>query len=81
MKCPRCGNEMMNDSHRKISLKMCYNCGYIEGRNLEETGEGVSNFAHMKTLNLNELAAFMAQGLVLERDNVVRWLQDEYQRD
>lgn len=80
MKCPRCGSEMTIDSHRKIALKMCYNCGYIEGRNYQED-EGVSNFAHMKTLNINELAAFMSQGLDLEQDQVTRWLQDEYRSD
>lgn len=76
MKCPRCGNELMYDSHRKISMKMCYNCGYIEGRDFEEECDGISNFAHMKTLNINELAAFMAQGLGLELEVVVHWLQD-----
>ena len=35
MKCPRCGCEMELDSHRKIPLNMCYNCGYIEGRTTE----------------------------------------------
>ena len=36
MKCPRCGSEMTLDSHRKIPLNMCYECGYIEGRTLED---------------------------------------------
>ena len=34
MKCPRCGHEMTLDGHRKIDLFMCYECGYIEGRNM-----------------------------------------------
>ena len=38
MKCPRCGSEMTLDSHRKIPLNMCYECGYIEGRTLKEQG-------------------------------------------
>lgn len=32
MKCPRCGNEMVLDTHRKYPLNMCYECGYMEGR-------------------------------------------------
>lgn len=76
MKCPRCGSEMNNDSHRRMSMNMCYNCGFIEGRNYEEECDGISNFAHMKTLNLNELAAFMAHGLGLEVEVLVHWLQD-----
>lgn len=36
MKCPRCGKEMVMDGHRKIDLFMCYECGYIEGRNLDD---------------------------------------------
>ena len=35
MKCPCCGNEMNLDGHRKIDMYMCYECGYIEGRNVE----------------------------------------------
>ena len=36
MKCPCCGKEMVLDGHRKIDLFMCYECGYIEGRNLND---------------------------------------------
>ena len=62
MKCPRCGCEMELDSHRKIPLNMCYNCGYIEGRTTD--GElNSTNFTHLKGLNLNETAAFLAKGL------------------
>ncbi|MGI5976108.1 MAG: hypothetical protein ACOX68_00210 [Candidatus Limivicinus sp.] len=77
MKCPRCGNEMNTDTHRKVRLNMCYNCGYIEGRNVEAEEKGISNFAHMKKLDLNELAAFMAKGLGLKTLDVALWLSDE----
>ena len=36
MKCPHCGSEMVIDEHRKMALYMCYECGYIEGRNPDE---------------------------------------------
>ena len=77
MKCPRCGNEMALDSHRKIPFQMCYKCGYIEGRNYEkdETPKA-TNFSHMKTLNLNELAAFMSAGLDVPEERIVDWLTE-----
>ena len=74
MKCPRCGKEMTIDSHRKIPLPMCYECGYIEGRNVEQAWGEASNFAHLKTLNLNEAAAFIASGLNLDSGAVAEWL-------
>lgn len=77
MKCPRCGNEMVMDAHRKYPLHMCYDCGYIEGRAVEPDQEPVpTNFSHMKTLNLNEMAAFLAAGLGLEESRVAEWLDD-----
>ena len=51
MKCPRCGSEMELDSHRKIPLNMCYNCGYIEGRTTEGGELNSTNFTHLKGLN------------------------------
>ena len=51
------------DSHRKIPLNMCYNCGYIEGRTIEGGELNSTNFTHLKGLNLNETAAFLAKGL------------------
>ena len=75
MKCPRCGNEMNLDSHRKYALQMCYECGYIEGRKVEGQG-GESNFAHMKGLNFNEMAAFLSAGLGLDEEKLVYWLYD-----
>ena len=75
MKCPRCGSEMEMDSHRRIPLNMCYNCGYIEGRAVEDV-KGLSNYERMKSLNLNEMAAFLAAGLGLEELEVADWLDD-----
>ena len=48
MKCPRCGSEMVLDSHRKIPLNMCYECGFIEGRTLEDEPSAISNYVHLK---------------------------------
>ena len=73
MKCPRCGSEMTLDSHRKIPLNMCYNCGYIEGRAVEDVKD-LSNFERLKALNINETAAFLATGLGVEEKKVTDWL-------
>jgi hypothetical protein len=75
MKCPRCGEEMTLDSHRKYPLYMCYNCGYMEGRNMEEAPME-SNYAHLRGLNLNEAAAFLSEGFGLSKEAVVKWLMD-----
>ena len=76
MKCPRCGKEMVLDSHRKIPLMMCYECGYIEGRSLDGQ-EGKTNYEHMKALNFNEMVAFLAGGLDLDKDTVANWLDNK----
>ncbi len=76
MKCPRCGSEMSLDSHRKIPLNMCYNCGYIEGRAVDDVS-GMTNFERMRSLNLNEMAAFLAKGFGLEEDAVADWLDNK----
>lgn len=76
MKCPRCGNEMTLDNHRKYALNMCYECGYIEGRLIEKL-EGVTNFERIKSLNFNEAVAFMSAGLGLDEDKVADWLDDK----
>ena len=75
MKCPRCGSEMTLDSHRKIPLNMCYNCGYIEGRAVDEL-KGKSNFERMRSLNLNEMAAFLAAGLGVDETKAADWLDN-----
>ena len=73
MKCPRCGSEMELDSHRKIPLNMCYNCGYIEGRAVDNV-RGKTNYERMNSLNMNEMAAFLSSGLGLEESRVTDWL-------
>lgn len=75
MKCPRCQNELIIDNHRKIPLNMCYQCGYIEGRSVHLDQGNVTNFAHSKSLDLNELASFMADGLGIDREELILWLQ------
>ena len=74
MKCPRCGSEMELDSHRKIPLYMCYNCGYIEGRATEGGITVSTNYNHMDGLTLNEMAAFLSKGLDLPERKVADWL-------
>ena len=78
MKCPRCGSEMTIDSHRKIPLPMCYNCGYIEGRNAGQSlAESNTNYEHLKTLGFNEMVAFLSAGLKLPADQVSTWLDND----
>ena len=78
MKCPRCGNEMELDVHRKIPLNMCYNCGYIEGRAMEGGEISATNYNHLDGLTINETAAFLAGGLGLPEDQIAEWLAEPY---
>ncbi len=82
MKCPRCGSEMTMDSHRKMDLMMCYQCGYIEGRRIEEAplpeGEVLTNLHHLESLNMNEAVAFLAAGLKIDQQVIFDWLEAEY---
>lgn len=76
MKCPRCGHEMVLDGHRKIDLFMCYDCGYIEGRN---TGDDpakprTTNYERLRGLNLNETVAFMSKGLGIDESRLAAWM-------
>lgn len=82
MKCPRCGNEMIMDSHRKIDMFMCYECGYIEGRNMEENvvRDGETNFQRLRALNFNETVAFMVKGLGVEDKQIRAWLDSNFAR-
>lgn len=82
MKCPRCGNEMIMDGHRKIDLFMCYECGYIEGRNMEENvlRDGETNFQRLRALNFNETVAFMVKGLGVEEKQIKAWLDSNFAR-
>lgn len=77
MKCPRCGNDMVMDGHRRIDMYMCYDCGYIEGRNMDD-GSGryhETNFERLRKLNFNESVAFIAKGLGLDEKNVNTWME------
>ena len=76
MKCPRCGAEMTLDGHRKIDLYMCYECGYIEGRNMgPATTAGMSNYERLKQLTLTESASLLSGGLDLDLGKVTAWLE------
>ena len=74
MKCPCCGHEMVMDGHRKIDLMMCYDCGYIEGRRLE-LPQRHTNFERLSKLNLNEMAAFLADGLQIDEKALASWME------
>ncbi len=75
MKCPRCGHEMVLDSHRKIDMYMCYDCGYIEGRKLETAPKArVTNYERLNSLNLNELVAFVSSGLGVDEKKLANWM-------
>lgn len=77
MKCPRCGHEMTIDSHRKYAVPMCYECGYMEGRNMgEDTRAAETNFSRIKKLNFNELVAFLSKELALDPVKLADWLDD-----
>lgn len=80
MKCPRCGAEMTLDSHRKIPMNMCYECGYIEGRTYDDNfdAEMETNFKHMKKLNFNEQVAFLSQGLGIDEEELRSFLDAEF---
>jgi hypothetical protein len=64
---------MTLDSHRKIPLNMCYNCGYIEGRAVDDMS-GKTNFERLQKLNINEMAAFLSAGLNISEDKIAEWL-------
>jgi len=64
MKCPCCGKMMELDSHRKIDMFMCYDCGYIEGRRIDNVAfidHSSNNSSRAKAFNGNKLARFMAR--------------------
>ncbi len=82
MKCPRCGNEMVLDYHRKIPLNMCYNCGFIEGRTVDSDHAAISNYDHLHNMNAKEAAVFLSNGLKskgiqLDAEAVEAWLLEE----
>ena len=59
MKCPCCGKDMVLDGHRKIDMFMCYECGYIEGRIINETYIP-KTAARGHVLSLKKVAALIA---------------------
>ena len=78
MKCPRCGSEMQIDTHRKYSIPMCYECGYMEGRNMGENpihNRVVTNYERLNGMNFNEAVAFMADGLGLDENTISAWFE------
>ena len=77
MKCPCCGNEMNLDNHRKIDMFMCYECGYIEGRRMEQpvAASGSTNYEKIKGMNLNEVAALVSRRFGLDTNTVATWLE------
>lgn len=76
MKCPCCGSEMVLDGHRKIDLMMCYECGYIEGRRVEQSAKRhVTNYERLGSLNLNEMVAFLSKGLHLDEKSLASWME------
>lgn len=80
MKCPRCGSEMVMDGHRRIDMGMCYECGYIEGRNTGDTVNNVplTNYERLSGLNFNEAVAFVARGLGVEESAIAAWMNSRF---
>ena len=82
MVCPRCGSLMTVDSHRKIPLNMCYECGYIEGRSSDSGnsygGASGTNYSHMKNLNINEMVAFLSRGIGVGEEVLSQFLEAPY---
>ena len=75
MKCPRCGHEMNLDGHSKIDLFMCYDCGYIEGRNTGDAPKlNATNYERLRGLNMNETIAFIAGGLGVDERRIATWM-------
>ena len=69
---------MTKDNHRKYDLMMCYECGYMEGRNMEDSsvhGRVVTNYERLNGMNFNEAVAFMANGLGLDENKISAWFE------
>ena len=75
MKCPRCGNEMVLDTHRKYPLNIVLRMRLYGGRPVGDT-TSKTNYEHMKNLNFNEMVVFLSKGLGLEESVVSNWLND-----
>ena len=49
----------------------------MEGRYFGgDAKKGFTNFEHMKTLNMNELAVFLSDGIGVDKAKVSAWLCD-----
>jgi len=77
MVCPRCGKEMTLDTHRKYPLNMCYECGYMEGRNFEPINQGMTNFEKLKAMNFNEMVSFLSEGLHMDSNTIADFLDNK----
>lgn len=69
---------MTKDNHRKYDLMMCYECGYMEGRNMGENpihNRVVTNYERLNDMNFNEAVAFMADGLGLDENTISAWFE------
>ena len=78
MKCPRCGREMVKDNHRKYDLMMCYECGYIEGRDMggDVHHKFVTNYERLNGMNFNEAVSFLSEGLGIDENKLSAWLDN-----
>lgn len=75
MKCPRCGREMVLDGHRKMDMYMCYDCGYIENRLIEDvTPSRATNFQRLGGMNFNEAISFISNGLGVDESKLANWM-------
>lgn len=67
---------MSLDNHRKYDLMMCYECGYMEGRNFGGNIQErpMSNFERLRVMNFNETVAFMSSCLGIDENKLSSWL-------
>ncbi len=75
MKCPRCGHEMVMDNHRRMDMYMCYDCGYIEGRDIEQKPHA-TNFERLQNMNLNESIAFLSENFGIDERCIAMWMEN-----
>ncbi len=75
MKCPCCGNELVLDGHRKSDMFMCYDCGYVSDRKLEHKPHS-TNFERLRSMDLNESIAFLANNLGLDKRSITLWMEN-----
>ena len=82
MKCPRCGNEMVMDEHRKMNLYMCYECGYVEGSSLDEEAKPYheTNLEHLYSINLDESVSTITKEIGAVEENVNSWAKRVFYR-